>query len=438
MKTFSQLLTSTAWLWLLSLSLPAEDTILLKNGDRFTGSLLSISSSKGVEISSPRSPSTISFQSSALESLDLAQSEEAPDFQSEWNEQLTLINGDILPGRIVNLDEQTISFQSFGDRTYEIDRSYLYNLRLGVFPQRLVYQGPLPLSAWIGHESTAWIEQDGQLLMDQRDSLYQDVDLARQFLLRFLISWEDEPDFQIYFCDDGSNEPGSDRYYISLSSGGLQFRRENSDVNSRFVSLASIPGDAEAFDDSAVVIEVRGNRLLNTFQILLDGELMREVEDELPRTTGSGIRIKKLKNTHSFCILEELETYTWDASSSHLKIQEAQAGDTDTLIDIESNRIPGDLQSFSTNNEENIPAFQLQNPYVAETISIPYERASLLQFRLNDNAKDFDSIATIQLIFGGRLSITDLTLQDDRFHFQHPLLGKIALPRTLVKSASAF
>lgn len=118
--------------------------------------------------------------------------------------------------------------------------------------------------------------------------------------------------------------------------------------------------------------------------------------------------------------------------------EEALRSELDSIIDIENEKLDGELLRFETLNQEEAPAFIFKHRFAEEELQIPYEQALLIQFRSNEITADLDTIATIELTADGRLSITDLILKDQEFIFKHPLLGEITLPRSTVKSATSF
>lgn len=333
-------------LFLLPVSSFAE-SLSFVSGGTFSGEVLSITEGEGVAVQTARSPEPLYFHFDAIRNLALSPSDraEASPFQTE---RLVLSNGDIIPGTLVALQEESMTFQGplkQEDSDMTIPRDQIKTLRFGIRPQRMIYQGPAPLENWSGTGKENWTmsEKDAQsLLLLAPGEISQDLGLARQFILQFDLHWQEEPSVRLYFCDEGKGASKSDRYYIDINHGGIQIKRERSE-SPHWISLINLGNSIEAFDDNHLSVEIRGNRLLGTLDLYLDGKLVRQLKDQSDRTIGTGVIIVRNKSEQSVTQLSNLKAFSWDAVSQ-LQLLEQGGDDTgDSLIDAEGKRMTGKL-----------------------------------------------------------------------------------------------
>lgn len=337
------------WLGLLPTLGLSESLTFVAGGD-FSGDLLSITEEQGVAIQTPRSPEPLYFRLDGIKELSLATAE-ATEISPFQTERLVLTNGDIIPGSLVGLGKESLTFEGPLQRdlgAVTVPRDQLKTLRFGIRPQRLIYQGPAPLDQWTGSGIELWSlseDNDQSLLLLSPGEIAQDIGLARQFILQFDLHWQEEPSVRIYFCDDGKGASKSDRYYIDVNHSGLQIKRERS-TSPHWGNLISLDSNLEAFDDNHLAVEVRGNRLLGTLELYLDGELVRQAQDTSDRTIGTGIIVVRNKTEQAVTQLSNLKAFSWDAVSQLQLLEETGDGSGDTLVDAEGRRMTGQLMEL--------------------------------------------------------------------------------------------
>lgn len=467
----------------------AED-LFFTNEEQFSGKILSISSEKGVAVETSYSPHPLHFQVDAIKQIQFQKPEEMVS-KVPHSERVLLSNGDLFPCTLVALDEDNLLMKAplhQGQDQLLLPRRQVQSLRFGVRPQRLVYNGPAPLSDWIGYNDTLWELSEFEeqtLLLSAPGEIKQDIGLARQFILQFDLSWNHIPNARIYFCDDCGEETRRDRYYIDINHAGIQIRRERAEAP-HWSSLIRLDSSFEAFDDNALTVEIRGNRLLGTMELYLDGKFVRKATDPSERTIGSGVTISKSNSEQSLTQLSKLKAYTWDNISQVQLSEEAPSKEGDSLIDAEGKRMSGQLTRLVSpqkketpveaenspakhetvppgekipdeENEtvaENIlpkkevttqpqplsdepPYFLFKSPYVEQNIRVPLEKARLIYFRQSESKEDKEALAhspkfLIHLADNGLISADDVSLTEDTISLTHPLVGPLKLQRSAV------
>lgn len=425
---------------LLSVAASAE-VVTFSQEDRFVGELLSMSAEEGLLMSSPNSPVPIAFKADSFDRLEMDGPHEADPFQTE---RLVLTNGDILPGNLRSLDEETVVYEGLVGGILNMDRAKISTLRFGIKPQALTYSGPAPLSDWSGNGSDSWVMSEAAnegLLLMERGRIQKNVALGQQFKIQFHLRWDENPSVRVYFGCDLDQEGLQDRYYIDINKAGVQVRRERS-TEPRFQMLVSLAQN-EAFDDKEVEVEVQVNRILGTLDLYLDGELVRQMEDSAPPTTGDSLIIERNGNDKSVSFLSNLRVYDWDAVSQIELLEETGDQDSDSLIDVEGKRISGTVLSLEeeavdeANEEAPKPSrFLLQSPFADEPVAIPSKRTRIIYFQgseQDDVATDFPKYE-IDIANDGLVSAQEISLTEKNATLIHPLLGEVTLPRSAIKS----
>ncbi|WP_200392507.1 hypothetical protein [Roseibacillus ishigakijimensis] len=450
------------------LTAPAE-VLTLTDSERFEGKLLGIDPEDGILLASPRSPEAVAFRASSLQRLELTP---PPAQAREQSERLVLANGDILPGKLLSLDEHNLRYRLPGENDLSIPRDRVATLRFGIRPQQLLYRGPGPLDEWMGSGVEDWSlgkeEEDGLLILEAGE-ISRLLDLGPQFILKFSLRWQEEPSLRISFANYPNEQEQRDGYYLALNSGGVQVRRESNEGPHTRTLLAL--DNVEAFDDNAVTVEIRVNRLLNTLDLYLDDTLIRQMRDEAPPTHGQGLSIARNRTNSGACYLSELEVYSWDAVSQMELFEEPPAAGQDSLIDADGRRLSGQLLTLrgptppaaeeeprtpeeetpagESGGEESRPsddapaptgenspaAFLLASPFVDEPVAIPEQETRIIYFRRAEEnpAPATDKQYLIEIANEGLLTTGSFSLDENGFTLSHPLLGPLTLPTGLVR-----
>ncbi|MEM9080335.1 MAG: hypothetical protein AAGC74_06545 [Verrucomicrobiota bacterium] len=405
------------------------DTLTLQSGHSFSGDVLASSPSEGLQINTPRSPDTLSFKNESLWELSF---EHTPENAPLMTERLILSNADLLPGNLTALDNSHLTLEGLLEGQLLIPREHARTLRFGIRPQNLVFQGPAPLENWSEMPDDWELDSQSRLRITSRGSCSQDVDMARQFILQFRAEWFKAPNIRLYFCDEGSSNQFSDRYYIEINRMGLQLKRENSDPASRWQTLLQLPPSIEAFDDQSIDVEIRGNRLLGTLEVSLDGNLLRKLEDPATRTVGTRIVIAKSANDNSTTYLSNLNVYSWDAVSQIHLSESPGSSDSDTLVDIEGKRMSGTISALNPKSADSEAFFTFASPFTEEPIQVPANRTTLIHFKSTEPPQLPPPPFVLEFINDGVLSANSFQLTSDEISLDHPLLGQLTLPRELL------
>ncbi len=425
----------------LSSSLALGEVLTMSNGKQFSGKLLAIDAERGILVDSPRSPEPLAFKRDAFKSLQFEEEPFVTPFQAE---RLVLANGDILPGTLLGLDAESISYSGLIGEKVSVSRDFINTLRFGIKPQALTYHGPAPLEEWSGEGVKTWDMSedpaDGLLMIDP-GLIKADRQLGKQFRIRFSLKWQEHPSIRIYFGAELGPEATKNRYYIDLSSRELLIRRQRSKepVTKTLITLSH----QDVYQSRKLEVDLRVNRLLGTIDLFLNGKLIRQLRDESTPTVGNGIIIERKRNDNTATYLTDFRVYEWDAVSQIELLEEVGTTSADSVVDASGKRISGMLLSLKTESlpdeeseEQEERFFLLQSPFAKQLLKIPAEDARIIYFKEHtekSHATDFPKYE-LELVNDGLVSAKSLTLVGGKVNIKHPLLGGITLPRSSVKA----
>lgn len=447
-------------------------SLVLRTDNYLAGDIIGITREGGVAVQTAYSPEPINLRLDAIREIILSDELVEDPLQTE---RLILINGDNLPGNLIALSRDTISYKGAFDQTLTIPRSQLRILRLGVDPESLILPSLEPFANWTGDgvDLWRWEESGGNsseksLILSEAGSISQDVGLGQQFIIKFKIQWTDHPDMRINFCENlAEGADRGNRYYLALNSGGLQIRREMGQKGGQNTLFAL--RNPEAFDDHAVEVELRYNGVAGAMEVVLDGQLVRELSVTIEPPKGSGISIIQNSTERSQSELSEFEISYWDMilpTGDDLEIQDESR---DGLIANDGARISGNLVEMRMpplpvvereaadgenaeeeeaateleESEEGTPniqngSFILESPLSEQEVVVGYPKARALYFKKQPGDPSEKPLPLplyeIEVVNNGRLSAEQVTMDDDFLTLTHPILGELQIPKSAVKS----
>ncbi|MDE0825655.1 MAG: hypothetical protein OSA48_02480 [Akkermansiaceae bacterium] len=409
------------------------DQLTLEGGDQLTGTLLEIPDESRITFETPNATNPLQLKSSAVKSIQFEY--EAPK-DIPQSERLVLRNGDTFPGEIINLDSEYLDLRTWACGDLRIPRSAIASVAFGVAPHNLVFSGPKNEAGWKDNEN--WSFGDQSLSSAKRGTISRLDVLPEQFILRFQLKWETNPNFRFYFCDDFLQRNGdTDRYYFEVNSGGMQLKRQaTGNKNRRWSPLYSSQRRPESFPDHNMEIEIRVDRHGRMLYIYVDGEDEGRLDDpigEIP--LGSGIMLESLAGGDMKNIVSSIEIYHWDAVSQIHRNEGHKNPDTDAVVTTESERYEGSADQLVGEGQDR--AILIKSPHTDEPVRIPFNALSVLYFRepkkMDSSPCDFH----LSLAAQGRVAVNNPTLSLDSMSADHPLLGEISIRRDSIMSLQA-
>lgn len=422
-------------LLVLSLGSPLlrADHLALHNGDTLTGSIIGIGEGGRLSFDSPNAAAPLQLRGSALAAIDF---QFTPPKDIPQSERIHLQNGDVLPGEILGLNKDSLNLRTWACGDLHIPRSVIASVDFGVAPHDLVFQGPQGAEGWSDNEN--WTFEEHALTASSRGTIARRKILPEQFILRFRLDWESNPNFKLYFCDDLLESSGdTDRYYFEINTGGLQLKRQAADSKRRWYSLySSEERRPDTFPDNGMEVELRVDRKHRLIYIYINGEDEGHHHDpigEIP--TGSGIMLESMAGGDMKNIVSSIEIYNWDAISQIHRSEGHKNTDVDAVITTESERYEGIAEALVGTGADRVVL--LKNAHSDNPMRIPFGALSVLYFRQASVEAASTSEFSLNMAARGRLALNNPTLTADSLTIEHPLLGQTTIRRDALMSMVA-
>lgn len=407
--------------------LQADDRITLQDDSVLHGTVRQIDDTGKIIVDSELSPKPLLLKGEALRSInfDVAHGE----FKGH-PELLHLINGDILPGRIQALNDEHIELDTWYAGKLTIDRMHAKSISFGVAPQKLAYRGPKGLAGWINNDAN-WEFEGGKLVCESSGTIAREKVLPEQFILKFRLDWENNPNFKFYFCDDFLKRTGdADRYYFEVNAGGMQLRRQTSKGERRWFGLAQDPRRPEDFKGSGVDIELRVDRKNRVIYLYIDNEKFGAFPDSIDDfPTGTGIMLQSQASGGLKNIVSRIEVFAWDAITELRRNEGHKDPKTDGVVDVDGQHFSG--SAVRLEDDEGRPRLLFTSPFIPDQLKIHTHRLSSLYFK--DPAEPLGDKGRAPINFnlrgGGKLQLSSLSLGEETLSATHPLLKDLDLKR---------
>ena len=414
--------------------LVAEDQVMLKNGDHFSGTVVGLSAGF-VKLQSPHSTTPLEVKSQELQNLSF---KEIPTSELPVDgHQLNLRNGDIIPGKVTGLDKDTLQLETWFAGPLSIPRTQVNSLFYGVAPQRLLYQGPASREEWDTNEE--WEFRNDSLSSNSKSSISRDLELPPSFIFRFHLRWASTPNLRIYFCTDAdTGQENENGYYLSFTSRGADLYRtlppEEEGKPIQQLNLGSSSKRSRDFQNRQANVELRVDRVSRRIYLYLDDRLQGSFFDPHPAPSGTKIIFDSLTSVRRQVTISSIKLRQWDAITQRLRLEPRQDEKNDTLTTDDGDRYSGQIIKRVTTGDSS--SFQVKSPLLPQAIQIPEPRASILYFKKGDLPKASEASFLLSLASGGRLKLSDIQLSSDKLSGTHPWLGKLTLDRRIVSEIS--
>jgi len=406
------------------------DDLLLDGAERLSGCVRAINANGSVLLETPLAPEPIPLKPNSVRKVIFS------DHQAKSSAStcgVTLVNGDMLPGNVETIDNTNLTLNSSIGGRFVIPRASILSLQPGAHQTRAIYAGPDGLTGWSRDPATAehWSFNDGAFHVSGGGKISRVFDLPQQFIVRFKLSWVENPNIKVYFAAaPGTGEAPMDRYYLTFSNAGIEIKREASS-GKHFTSLVTLPRLPKQYPGKHLTIEIRVDRLGRTLQLLLNDEPETPVKDPLDKApTANGIIIECMNDETSSLQLSNIELLEGNLKGERRHTEERGDVTKDVLITSDSQRNSGTLVETKSSPDGLLYVFK--NVFQDEAIEVPESEISTLFFvgkktTPAENQKNNPFI--LQLHGGGSLHVSACTFNDEQIEATHPLLGKLTLQR---------
>jgi hypothetical protein len=422
-----------ALLFSASADLRADD-IRLEGNTRLTGTVRSIGENGSVELMSELSEEPIVLKGSAVREVTFSAPAEEP---ARPGAMVELANGDVLPVVLEELDERRLVVSSAEAGRLEIPREMVRSLHLGIYDQRVIYSGPDSLDNWIRDRegSKNWSYENGVLTAEGSGQISRRLEPASQFILRFTLGWQNNPNFQLSFADPLLGPAkAADRYLLQFNNAGLEIKRMSAE-GPPHPSLITLNRPPDQFPGSRMKVEIRVDRLRSILKLYLNGEPEGRFIDPIGRApTGGGISLFSNAPNNTEHEITQLEVLEWDEAGDRHRTEERGDPARDSLIGRSAERWSGRLAGIRTEGGNVLLSFKSE--FQEEPIEIPDTEVSTVFFAEEAMAEvpKGDRPFVLRLRGNGVLSVTSCTFDGTEVRALHPLLGQLTLRRSGVSA----
>ena len=200
----------------LATAVAAQDLLRFENGDTLHGQLEAISPSGSVIWQRSDIGEPIEFSQAELKEIVLSAGR--PELTSESPAMVRLRNGDTLPCRLGEMDDETLKVETPVTSSLSVALSNIAQVQPQPFGGRMIYQGPYSEDRWsilpLEKEQAEKVETDeplwaligGAWYSNSMATLKGDLDLPDRFRLQFKLGWRNRLQVSLLLSTDYKTE----------------------------------------------------------------------------------------------------------------------------------------------------------------------------------------------------------------------------------------
>ncbi|MEO8615237.1 MAG: hypothetical protein ABI600_08865 [Luteolibacter sp.] len=427
-----------SWLWMVLAPIATvpvyADEIALSGDASLSGTIRSINEAGVVELSTTLSPEPVFLKAGAVEKVEFSPPHDRPDTPGAVVE---LINGDLLPVRIEGLDEKGITVMTMDAGRLVIPRGAVKSLQLGVHARKVVYAGPKSIDEWKSDAEGEknWRFENNALVANGPATIAKNFNTPSQFIFRFSLKWQGNPNFQIFFADPlKPKSEVSDRYYLQFAGAGMELKREASKGN-RYTTVILSNRTPEQFPESKLDVEIRVDRKSSRLHLFLNGEPEGAGIDPVKGAPeGNGVTLVSNANNGIEQEIRGIEILELDDSRGRHRSEERGDTKTDSMISRDDDRWGGKLTDIRKTGDGLI--FSFKSDFQDAPLELLESDVSTVFFAMPDEAKQVDAPHpfVLRLQANGMLHVSSCSFTENAVSAVHPLLGLLNLRRAGVSA----
>lgn len=405
------------------------DKLTLTGDARLTGTVRSIHESGVVELASELSPEPILLKADSVARVEFSAPESPPTPPATLIE---LTNGDLLPITLESLDDQKLDVLTQDAGRLTIPRTALKSMQLGVRKQKTVYTGPKNEAEWSRDtdESKAWQFSNGALVANGPAFGAADLGIPSQFILKFSMKWQANPNFRIYFADPLKPKAEAvDRYYLQFNGAGLEIKREAA-KGKRFQTVILLARTPDQFANNEMDVEIRVDRKASRLHLLLNGEPEGAGVDPVSQPPdGGGVAFVNSAAPELSQEIREIRILELDDVRTRHRSEDRGDTKTDSLISRDEDRWSGRLVRIRKGPDGAV--FSFKSDFQQEPLELSETDVSTIFFAQPDDqaAPASDHTFALRLSGEGSLRVSSCAFSPEHVTARHPLLGSLKINR---------
>lgn len=406
------------------------DEISLTGDARLSGTIRSISDTGLVELATAISPDSVLLKAEAVRKVVFSPPQESPDTPGAIAE---LVNGDLLPVTIEGLDGDDLTVMTMDAGRLVIPRTALKSVQLGVHKRKTVYSGPKNIEEWTGDAegSRNWRFENNALVSSGPAYAAKDFETPSQFVFRFSLKWQGNPNFQIYFADPlRPKGEVSDRYYLQFAGAGMELKRESTKGN-RYTTVILSNRTPEQFPDNTLEVEIRVDRKTARLHLFLNGEPEGAGIDPVKGAPeGGGITLVSNAPNGTEEEIRGIEILELDDSRGRHRTEERGDAKTDSLISRDDDRWGGRLTGVRKTGDGLV--FSFKSDFQDSPLELLASDVSTVFFANPDQSKKPAEAHpfVLRLQANGSLRVSSCSFTGDSVSATHSLLGSLVIRRS--------
>ncbi len=420
-------------LWIgLALSTTAAE-ILFENDGKLTGDLVAMDSSGTITLVSPFSEIPILVNGDGVKSVKFGLPSESAAIPDQ---RLELVNGDVLPVRVEELDATSLLAASPDLGSFEVPREIVDSLILGVVPRRVVFRAQDSEDGWKRDSGGArnWEIDGDRFAATGQGTISRDIKLPGKFILRFKLDWDSHPNLRMYFGGP-SNSPSdqANRYFIQFSGSGFEIRRESMGKN-RFMPIVLLNRTPDQFPDNSLEVEIRADRTTGALHLYLNGQLEGRYTDPVPDLPDGGhFALVSQAPEESGQVVSGFTILEWDDRGDRHRSEDRGDTETDSMIGRFGERFGGNLTGIRKEDAGTVYLFK--SDFQQSPIEMPEQEVSTVFFATRGNTRPEEMEGIIlRLRGGGEMRVSACEFVGEKVKAVHPLLGAMELERAGITS----
>jgi hypothetical protein len=423
------------------LSSAEGDRIVLKNKDQFMGKVIALKDGL-IELSTPHSDVPLNVLNQDLEHLGFAADQQGGDEEELQKDphHLSLRNGDHFPGKVVNLNETHLGFETWFAGILQVPRDMIDSVTFGVSPQRTVYQGPHNIDSWPQKPTKPWTLRDDALVSRSTGLIGRNIPLPANFIFSSTIKWETSPNLRIHLCNEKASPAGNevgDGYMVVINSVGIQVQRADLErtEGTKYKTLITHSSSLGEIPGKQIRLELRVDRQSRTLQLYLNGQKLEHGNDPAQAPEGTALVIESLSSVESNITISNIIVQEWDTVTEPTTREPRADNDSDTVSVDDGDRFSGKITGFDPAKPGQ--PFIVKSPLSPDPIEIPSRNCAAMYFSRGE-AENPPANGQYQLDLrpGGNLTLSGIQLGKEMLTATHPWLGEIKIDRRIMSSIS--
>ncbi len=408
-----------------------DDRLGFVNRDRIHGRLSAASASAGrLTWNHAAAREEILFDLASLAEIQLAsrRTSRAPAYEAAVH----LTNGDILPGRIVGMNDDILELDTWFAGQINVNRSMVMRILPNLSMSNVLFEGPNDLAEWTlsphGGNRPQWRYSEGALYSIQQYPAGRMIEgLPDQYEVRFDAAWRGSfPQFMFVFSTPDVQQ-STDAYTLNIQGTTISLSRSSrnrggSSIGSR-INYTGFGGNMSQRSASFLVLVDKAARSIT---LLIDDSIVGQWTDP-DEFAGQGNGIAFRSGSAGDLKISSIKVANWDGQVPGAISTGEPTGKDDQVRFVNNDKFSGRVISIAEG------ALQLETTYA--TLEIPINRVMEISMAGDSAERARRNRDDVRAVFvdRGLLTLNLDRIEDDMLHGESENFGSISVPLGVIK-----